>query len=152
MWEIFGRIFASPKSIEKTMDAVVSAGDKLWLTKEERMENQNILNEWYLRYLEATQPQAISRRVLTFIISFMWAVVLLAAIIVGVVTGEYGSVDILVAGPDSVPPNTHANASGFLFAILVHAITRPFTAVVIFYFGGHYLTEALRKFKDSSGK
>lgn len=148
MWDVLARVFATPKSIEKTMDAVIATGDKLVFTKEEKAEHQAQLGEWYLRYLEATQPQALSRRLLAFLIGFMWSAIICTAIACALWTGDYGSVGVVFnsAGAEELAKQS---AAGFLFAILSEVVDVPFTAVVIFYFGGHYLTESLRKiYKD----
>lgn len=128
MFDLLARIFTTPKAVDKTLDAVVAAGDKIWFTEEEKSEHQIIMSEWYLKYLEATQPQALSRRLLAFFIGFMWVVLVLLGTALGVL-GDGGN---------------DAKAE-YVFNILNDVVNSPFTAVVIFYFGGHYLKEVLDK-------
>ena len=146
VFDILGRVFATPKSIEKTMDAVIATGDKLIYTQEEKADSAKLMADWYIRYLEATQPQAIARRLIAFLISVLWSAMIIAAVVAGVWTGDYGSIAIL-AGGDPSGDLAATSGAGFLFAILDRIINEPFTAVVIFYFGGHYLTQALREIK-----
>ena len=126
MWSILGRIFATPNAIEKTMDAVIASGDKIFYTKEEKAENQQKLDEWFLRYLEATQPQALSRRLLAISIAFIWVILVLVAV-------GFGIFDDRGEG----------TTSAYIFTLMNDVVNQPFTAIVIFYFGGHYLKEVL---------
>jgi hypothetical protein len=79
MWGALKAIFATPTSAAKVADAVIKGTDAAWFTKQEQ-------SEWFLRYLEATQPQNLSRRIIAISVTGVWllsAVVLLALTLFG---------------------------------------------------------------------
>lgn len=73
---VFGKIFATEKSIEKSIDAVVNGLDKLVYTQEEkaeatakaRLEAQGLLIQW----LEQSSGQNLARRWLAVAITSTW--------------------------------------------------------------------------------
>jgi hypothetical protein len=79
MFKTIRAILATPDTAAKAADAVFKGADASWFTKEEQAE-------WYLRYLEATQPQNLSRRYISLVITMIWALStlsLLGAIFIG---------------------------------------------------------------------
>lgn len=65
MWGAIKAIFATPSDARKVADVVVKGVDAAWFTKEEQ-------SEWFLRYLEATQPQNLSRRIIAISVTGVW--------------------------------------------------------------------------------
>lgn len=78
-----GRLFGSEKAIEKGMDVLVNAGDKIFYTKEEQADDARISQESKQAYLlhcsqvmldwmKNSQGQNLSRRVLALSIGGVW--------------------------------------------------------------------------------
>ena len=67
MFKALKAIFNTPAQATKVADAVINGTDAAWFTKEEQ-------SEWFLRYLEATQPQNLSRRIIAIAITAVWVV------------------------------------------------------------------------------
>lgn len=111
---LFSWLTGSTETAEKTVDAVISTGDKLWYTDEEKAENRNKINEWYLRYLEATQPQNLARRVIALIVTLLWAFLIVA----GVLVDSFGAKE----------------QAQFIFKTLDDVVNTPFITIVTFYF------------------
>ena len=79
MFKIFKSILNTPTEASKVADAVIKGTDAAWFTKEEQ-------SEWFLRYLESTQPMNLSRRIIAIAATGIWsisAVVLLSLILLG---------------------------------------------------------------------
>lgn len=127
MIDFIARIFASPKSIEKTIDAAIATGDKLVFTQEEKAEHDAKLSEWYLRYLEATQPQALARRLLAMSVGGLWALLIVTGVVLGIMSVEADDIA--------------AQRSMFVFRVLGEIVATPFTVIMGFYFAGHYIRE-----------
>ena len=79
MFKIFKSILNTPTEASKVADAVIKGTDAAWFTKEEQ-------SEWFLRYLESTQPMNLSRRIIAIAATGIWsisAIVLLVLILLG---------------------------------------------------------------------
>ena len=79
MWSALKAIFLTPASATKVADAVIKGADAAWFTKEEQ-------SKWFLRYLEATQPQNLSRRIIAIAVTAVWlfsAMILLGLTVLG---------------------------------------------------------------------
>ena len=126
MMSLLGRIFATPHAIEKTVDAVVSAGDKLVYTNEEREDSAQVRREWFLKYLDATQPQSLFRRFLAMLIGGLWALLVLAVVVAGLIGGW-----------------SEESPAAFIFKVLINIVDTPFSIIMAFYFGGHYVREII---------
>ncbi len=73
MKQFLKNIFSAPKIVENSVNAVIAAGDKSFLTKEESAE-------LYLKLMESVKPSAISRRIVAWIVVGMVALMSLLAI------------------------------------------------------------------------
>ena len=107
-------IFNTPAQATKVADAVIKGTDAAWFTKEEQ-------SEWFLRYLEATQPMNLSRRILAVAIAAIWmlsAVVLLGLTVVGALF------DI----------NAASLAARAVLSYMESTVNTPFLAVTTLYF------------------
>lgn len=114
---ILSSLFATPGTIDKAVDAVINTGDKLWVTEEERIEFTQKKQEWYLRYLESTQSQNVSRRLIAVIVTALWSTLIVA----GVIAKSLGAVEV----------------STFIFNTLKDNVNTPFSIIIGFYFAAH---------------
>ncbi|MGH1470154.1 MAG: hypothetical protein ACRBCS_03115 [Cellvibrionaceae bacterium] len=60
-------IFSAPEIVKSGLDAVVNGADKSFLTKEEQ-------TEYFLKFVEASQPSNITRRVIGCSACLMWII------------------------------------------------------------------------------
>lgn len=121
--KLLDRIFATPEAIEKTVDAAISAGDKIWYTEEEKADDRKALREWYLRYLEATAGHNLARRLIAMIVTGVWAMMVAVA---------------LFAYPFSKEWAKHA------VDVMSALVADPYNLVIVFYFGKH-VVDSFRK-------
>ncbi len=122
---MFSWLFGNSKNAEKTVDAVVATGDALFFTDEEKAENRNKINEWYLRYLEATQPQNLARRIIALIVTGLWALLIVA----GVIVESLGASD----------------QSQYIFQTLDDVVNTLFITIISFYFLKRIVDSSKRK-------
>lgn len=118
MKKIIGAIFGSAKNTETVVNGAVAGLDKMFFTKEEKAEHQAKMSEWFLKYLEATQPQNLARRLIALIIVTLWALLVVAAVA-------------------SYPLDPAF--STFVFDTLADVVMNPFLMVMGFYFAAHVL-------------
>lgn len=116
MKKILGAIFGSSKNTETIVDGAVSGLDKMFFTKEEKAEANQKLSEWYLKYLEATQPQNLARRLIAIMVVGLWTVLVL----VGVAAYQFDETFAL-----------------FVFDVLAEVVMNPFLMIMGFYFVAH---------------
>lgn len=113
---LLANIFGNSKNAEKTVDGAIKGLDKMFFTKEEKAEANQKLSDWYLKYLEATQPQNQARRLLAMVVAFLWAFLVLVGVIAKYFDTEY---------------------SEFVFKVLTDVVTNPFMLIMSFYFVAH---------------
>lgn len=117
---IFGRLFGSQKVVEENaktvVDGVVNGLDAIVFTKEEQAHFHQGMMNWVLKYMQATQPQNLARRLIAFVIVGLWAFVVLLASLAWKWDKAY---------------------SDFLFKVLSDVINYPFMMVMGFYFATH---------------
>lgn len=116
MSNIFGAIFGSRKNTETVVDGAVNGLDKMFFTKEEQAEHALKAGDWFLRYLEATQPQNLARRLIAVIIVLLWAILIVAGVSLYKIDPGY---------------------SDYIFNILADVVMNPFLMVMGFYFAAH---------------
>ena len=92
-----------------TTKAVLSGIDKAWFTDQEK-------SDYLLKYLAATQPQNMARRLIAFIVVFLWALLVLIAVIAQPFMPEW---------------------SDKIFYILEDVVNMPFSIIIGFYFAAH---------------
>jgi len=92
-----------------TTKSVISGIDKAWFTNEEK-------SEYFLKYLAATQPQNLARRLIAIVVVLLWALLILVAIIVYRFDVDYGL---------------------FIFDTLKENVNTPFSIIIGFYFAAH---------------
>lgn len=110
-------LFGSGKTVEKGLDMVSNGLDALVFTDEEKtVANQKVL-DWKLKWIAATGPQSVARRVISYIIVGLWAYVLMLA------------VHFHIIG--------FTKEAEFLFKVLRDVLHWPFITIVGFYFAAH---------------
>ncbi len=113
---ILAAIFGSSKNTETIVDGAVSGLDKMFFTKEEKAEANIQLGDWYLKYLSATQPQNLARRLIAMIIVLLWALLIVSGVTIYKFDPGY---------------------SMFIFDILANVVMNPFLMIMGFYFLAH---------------
>ena len=113
---ILSAIFGSSKNTQNIVDGAVSGLDKMFFTKEEKSEANAKLGDWYLKYLEATQPQNLARRLIAMMVVFLWAMLVVA----GVAVYKFD-----------------LNYSEYVFRVLDDVVMNPFLMIMGFYFAAH---------------
>ena len=121
MLGIIKSIFATGDTSSKVVDGVMKAGDKLVFTDEERSDASQTRLNWYLKYLEATLPNNLSRRFLAFMVAGVWVVLVILATLLGVTAAVTDS-DLVAA------------AANVVVTILGDYVMIPFGAIMTFYF------------------
>ncbi len=109
---ILGAIFGSSKHT----GTVLSGIDKAFFTKEEK-------SEYFLKYLAATQPQNLARRLIAVLVVALWALLILIGIVAHYFNEKYAD---------------------FIFDLLRDVVNTPFTIIIGFYFAAH-LARAWKK-------
>ena len=72
--KIFGAIFGSPENTTKVVDGAFHGLDKLFYTDEEKADTAKEVRSWFLKYLEASQPQNLARRFIAITVTLLWGV------------------------------------------------------------------------------
>lgn len=117
---MLGWLFGGTKSADKTIDSISSGLDKLVYTAEEKADASREGVKLWIEYQKATQPQNLARRLIALIIVAIWAIVVLSAAILGVVS----AFDSPEAG----------KAAEYLLDLLFKAIMPSVVVIVSFYF------------------
>jgi hypothetical protein len=116
----FGWLTGDSKTLNKTVDAAVSAGDKLFYTDEEKAESSQLYREWYLKYLQATQPQNIARRMIAIAITALWVYLVLLATIAEALS--------------------YQDFAAYVFKVLETVVNPPLMIIIGFYFLKHIVS------------
>lgn len=121
---IFGAIFGSKKNTETLVDGAVKGMDALFYTDEEKAADMGKTREWFLRYLEASQPQNLARRFIAVVVVGLWAFLVLLTVIAWQWSEDY---------------------SNYVFSIITEAVLTPFNIIIGFYFLAHLTRQLPRK-------
>lgn len=112
---------------EKAVDGVVAGLDAMIFTEEERSAVNLKIMDFRIRHAEATRDQSISRRVITFVVTGMWALTVLILIGLGIALGK------------------DAASVKFVFETLKDIVNPPFMIIVGFYFLSQVVSKARGK-------
>lgn len=118
------RIFGDKDAANEVISGAVAGVDKIFFTQEEKAEANQKLSEWYLKYLHATQPQNVARRLIAFIVAGLWAFLIVLGVIVRYFSDEYAQ---------------------YIFEVLAEIVMNPFLMIMGFYF----LTHAVRAYTNN---
>lgn len=122
---ILKRIFGDDKERDKIVTGAISGIDKIFFTAEERADANTKVSEWYLKYLEATQPQNLARRLIAIAVTGLWCFMLLLSVAIYPFNDEW---------------------SRIAFTALDEIVNTPFGIIIGFYF----LTHAMRSYKKEA--
>ena len=115
----FSFLTGGSKVAEKVVDGVSSGMDMAFYTDEEKsIASQKIL-DWKLDYAKATASQSISRRIISCVVSALWALLIIVAVVFGLILGK------------------EAASVQFLIEILKDIVNPPFMIILGFYFLAH---------------
>ena len=118
------QLFSAPETISKTVDAAYAGVDKTWFTPEERAEATASAQQIYQAMWLAAVPSAISRRIITVFVTFVWAFCVLLMVGLGVFQGSgEGSPALYVKG------------------VLTDVVMQPFSIILGFYFLAKVVTD-----------
>ncbi|MBX2809492.1 MAG: hypothetical protein KTR20_12780 [Cellvibrionaceae bacterium] len=112
-------LFAGPETGGRIARAVIATGDAVVFTDEER-------SQWYLNYLEATQPQNRARRLIAVVVSGLWAFLVVLMCAAKWVSDAYAA---------------------FVFEVLSDVVMQPFSIILGFYFLKTLVTEVRKPSK-----
>lgn len=71
---IWSKLFSSENTIEKATDAVISAGDKIWYTDEEKADMKFKFVSYFPNILKAYEPFKIAQRILAVWFSLLFGI------------------------------------------------------------------------------
>ena len=114
--KLLSAIFGSSKNTETIVQGAVKGLDAMVFTQEERAEANAKLGDWFLKYLAATQPQNLARRLIAMLVVVLWALLVVLAVLVY---------------------KLDANYSQFVFQTLKDNVNTPFSIIIGFYFAAH---------------
>lgn len=120
----FSFLTGGSKTAEKVIDGVSSGIDMVFFTDEEKSIASKKVLDWKLEYAKATAGQSIARRVIAFIVSGLWAFLIIISVVAG-----------LISGKDS-------ESVKFLFEIMKDIVNPPFMIILGFYFLAHVVGNA----------
>ncbi len=123
---ILSRIFGTAENADKLVNGAVKGLDAIVFTEEERSVANSKLNDWYLKYLQATQPQNLARRIIAIAVTAMWALLTLLGTALYFINPEW---------------------SEFVFRVLSEVVNMPFMIIIGFYFLKHTVTAYNKKGK-----
>ena len=86
---IFDIFTGAPDVAKKAADGIYNGLDKLFLTDEEQ-------GDFWLKYLQATQPQNLARRYIALIVVGIWAMACLT-IIISIFFAQQTTIDALIS-------------------------------------------------------
>jgi hypothetical protein len=115
MFKAIRAIFATPTEAGSVAGAVASGLDKAFFTQQES-------KDWTLKYLNATLPMNLSRRIIAMSITFVW--VLSALLLLSLTIGA-GLTESLAA----------AKTAQAVFEFMRDVLNIPFSLVMALYFG-----------------
>lgn len=120
MVSFLANLFSSKKNADSLVDAAIKTGDALVFTDEEKSEFAQRVSEWYLRYLEATQPQNRARRHIAYLLVGVYVLLLLLS--AGLYVFDF------------------EEKAKFILTLLREAVTDPVNLIIGFYFLKHVVS------------
>ena len=126
--KIFGSIFGSSDNTKTVVDGAVNGLDKMFYTDEERAETAGEMRKWFITYLNASNPQNVSRRFIAIVVTLLWAFLVLIGIAAFAI--EY----FFFYDPAA---EFSAVMAAFIFRVLTDIVAVPFAGIMAFYFVTH---------------
>ena len=134
---ILNKIFGNDETTDKVLTGVGKGLDKLKFTSEEKADFNFKISEWYLKYLEASQPQNLARRYIALVIVCLWA----ALIVFGIIAYTFEYLFFMGDGDEAM-------IALFTFEVLNELVHQPLMMIMGFYF----LTHVVRTYANGSNK
>lgn len=135
---IWKTLFSSGNVVEKGVDAAINAGDKLALTKEERLD-------YHLVFLKAYEPFKIAQRFLALIVGIPYVVVFLLCAV------SYLAASIAidpVACIEGCRADSVVKSALALGQLNQDTLGMPFWTIIGFYFAGGTIEGGIRAWKE----
>ena len=110
-----GKLFGSSDTASKVVDGAIKGMDALVFTDEEKSQANDKMRDWFLRYLEASQPQNVSRRLIACVVAGVWAFLIILCAVLGCFEATL-------------------RAAEFVFGLLKEVVLQPFNIILGFYF------------------
>lgn len=123
----FSWLTGNSDATEKAVDGAVSLLDNAFYTEQEKGQVAMKMLEFRIDFAKATQHMSISRRIITIVVTAMWALVVLMLLILGIVFGK------------------DAAAVKFVFETMKDIVNPPFMIIVGFYFLSQVVSKARGK-------
>lgn len=119
----FSFLTGKSETAEKVVDGVIDGVDAMFYTDEEKAQANFQILTWKLEYAKATQGQSISRRIIAFVVSGLWASMVITTIGIGLLTGKESA------------------QTGFMLESF-KVVNDPFMIIIGFYFLAHVVGKA----------
>ena len=116
MVNILKKIFGTAETTETIVKGAVAGLDALVFTEEERAHMDAQARDWFLKYLDATQPQNLDRRLIAMVIVALWTLLVLVCIAAWPISKVFAA---------------------FVFSMLTEVVAIPFALIMTFYFAAH---------------
>ena len=110
------RLLGDTTVVNDVVKGSIAGIDAAIYTKEEKARAAQQMLEFRLKYMEATNPQNVARRLIALIIVGLWAVLVLLAVATHALSAEY---------------------SAFVFRVLDEVVNQPASIIIGFYFLAH---------------
>ncbi len=140
--EWWNSLISAPKTMEKVTDAVISTGDKLFYTDEEKADMSFKMRDQFISMLKAYEPFKIAQRVLAFWFAFLFGL----SFIVGLAISIFNMIITYKATLDGIKKEAIVTIPLDPLFTLITAFSLGWImmAIVTFYFlGGSF--ESLKK-------
>ena len=137
----FWNIFSQGNLVEKTTDAIVSAGDKLFYTDEEKADMKLKMQNMHIKLLTAYHPFRVSQRIVAFAFVGSFLFSFLSASLMGIINVfiKYNT----KAGEKLITLDTNE-----IYMIVEKYEIAPIVFVIVsFYYGGGALESLGRTLK-----
>lgn len=139
----FWNLFSAGDTVEKTADAIISAGDKLVYTAEEKADMNFKTTQLHIQLLEAYHPFKVTQRVLAFWYSFLFGMAFISGVIMAVINTiiEYRFIPT-----EDTPEAKLLNVDHLIAIVSAFGMFGIVMAIVSFYFAGGTLESIKRTF------
>lgn len=124
---MFSWLTGNSDATEKAVEGVSSLLDNAFYTDQEKGEVRMKMVDFHIRFAEATQGMSISRRVITIVVTAMWAFTVLLLMLLGIWLGK------------------EADSVEFVFETMKDIVNPPFMIIVGFYFLSQVVSKARGK-------
>ena len=134
---LWSNIFGGTSTVSKATDALISAGDKLIYTEEEKADMNYKATKLHIELLQATHPFKLTQRVLAFYYSFLYGI----GFIIGLTMTVF---NIVVKYKNNNAKQLDVTQ---LFDLIgAFSVGGIALAIVVFYFGGGSIESLKRTF------